>query len=51
MSFRLPLAAVIELLGPVLLVVLVGLVSTTASASNEVYFLNALVSVAIVVAI
>jgi len=26
MSFRLPLAAVIELLGPVLLVVLVGLV-------------------------
>ena len=48
---RLPLGAVVELLGPVLLVVLVGLVSTTASASNEVYFLNALVSVAIVVAI
>jgi len=51
MNLRLALAAVIELLGPVLLVVLVGLVSTTASASNEVYFLNALVSVAIVVAI
>jgi branched-chain amino acid transport system permease protein len=48
---RLPLGAVVELLGPVLLVVLVGLVSTTASASNEVYFVNALVSVAIVVAI
>ena len=34
-----------------LLVVAVGLVSTTASPSNQVYFLNALVSVAIVVAI
>ena len=34
-----------------LLVVAVGLFSTTVSPSNEVYFLNALVSVAIVVAI
>ena len=44
-------AAVPELAGPALLVVVVGLLATTASASNKVYFLNALVSVAIVVAI
>ena len=48
---RLPLGALVELLGPALLVVVVGLVTTTASASNKIYFLNALVSVAIVVAI
>jgi branched-chain amino acid transport system permease protein len=41
----------VQLAGPVLLVVAVGLFSTTVSPSNEVYFLNALVSVAIVVAI
>jgi branched-chain amino acid transport system permease protein len=35
----------------VLLVVVVGLLSTTASPSNKIYFLNALVAVAIVVAI
>jgi len=40
-----------ELAGPVLLVIVVGLLSTTASAANEIYFLNALVAVAIVVAI
>jgi branched-chain amino acid transport system permease protein len=41
----------VQLGGPVLLVVAVGLVSTTVSAANQVYFLNALVAVAIVVAI
>jgi branched-chain amino acid transport system permease protein len=41
----------VQLAGPALLVVVVGLVSTTASPSNEVYFLNALVAVAIVVSI
>jgi branched-chain amino acid transport system permease protein len=40
-----------ELLGPMLLVVAVGLVSTRVSLANEVYFLDALVSVAMVVAI
>jgi branched-chain amino acid transport system permease protein len=45
------LDALVELAGPVLLVVAVGLFSTTVSPSNEVFFLNALVSVAIVVAI
>jgi branched-chain amino acid transport system permease protein len=45
------LAAAAELAGPVLLVIVVGLLSTTASAANEIYFLNALVAVAIVVAI
>ena len=43
--------ALVELAAPMLLVVAVGLLSTTASPSNQVYFLNALVSVAIVVAI
>ena len=42
------LDALVELAGPVLLVVAVGLFSTTVSPSNEVFFLNALVSVAIV---
>ena len=41
----------IALLGPAALVVAVGLLSTTASPANQVYFLNALISVAIVVAI
>jgi branched-chain amino acid transport system permease protein len=45
------LDALVELAGPVLLVVVVGLFATTVSPSNEVYVLNALVSVAIVVAI
>ena len=41
----------IELLGPVLLVVLVGLLSTQVSLSNQLYFLNALVAVSMVVAV
>src|SRR4051812_49593598 len=41
----------VQLAGPSLLVVAVGLVATTTSPSNEVYFLNALISVSIVVAI
>jgi branched-chain amino acid transport system permease protein len=43
--------AATELLGPVALVVAVGFVATLVSQSNEIYVLNALVSVAIVVAI
>ena len=39
------------LLGPALLVVLVGICSTFVSRSNEIHFLNALAAVAIVVAI
>ena len=45
------LQPVVELLGPALLVVAVGALSTGVSRANEIYFLNALVSVAIVVAI
>ena len=45
------LDVVVQLAGPLLLVVAVGLFSTTVSPSNEVYFLNSLVSVAIVVSI
>jgi branched-chain amino acid transport system permease protein len=45
------LASAAELAGPMLLVIVVGLLSTRASAANEIYFLNALVAVAIVVAI
>jgi len=48
---RRAVAAVLELAGPALLIVVVGLLATSASASNKVYFLNALVDVAIVVAI
>ena len=48
---RRSLDAVVQLAGPVLLVVVVGLVSTTASAANQVYFLNALIAVAVVVSI
>ena len=40
-----------ELLGPVVLVVLVGLLATVVSRSTEVHVLDAIVSVAIVVAI
>jgi branched-chain amino acid transport system permease protein len=42
---------IVELLGPLAAVVAVGLLATTLSRSNEIYALNALVSVAIVVAI
>src|SRR3990170_4697730 len=41
----------LQLLAPVLLVLVVGIWSTLVSSSNEIYFLNAIVSVAIVVAI
>ena len=41
----------IEVLGPMLLVVIVGLLSTQVSAANEQYFLSAIISVAMVVAI
>ena len=44
-------AAAVELLGPMLVVVGVGIVATQVSQANELYFLNALVSVAMVVAI
>jgi branched-chain amino acid transport system permease protein len=45
------LDALVQLLAPAALVVVVGLVATTVSRANEIYFLNALVSVSIVVAI
>jgi branched-chain amino acid transport system permease protein len=45
------LHAAVQLLGPVALVLAVGLASTTVSDANRIYFLSALVSVAIVVAI
>jgi hypothetical protein len=41
----------VQLLAPVVLVIAVGIGSTFVSPSSEIYFLNALVSVAIVVAI
>src|SRR5204863_3593990 len=43
--------ALVQLLRPMALVTVVGLLSTTVSGANQVYFLNALVSVAIVIAI
>ena len=43
--------AALQLLAPALLVIAVGIWSTLVSSSKEIYFLNALVSVAIVVAI
>jgi branched-chain amino acid transport system permease protein len=43
--------AAVEVLAPALLVIAVGLVTTTVSPANEIYFLTALVSVAIVVAL
>jgi branched-chain amino acid transport system permease protein len=45
------LDALVQLLGPVVLVLAVGLASTAVSRAKEIYFLSALVSVAIVVAI
>jgi branched-chain amino acid transport system permease protein len=45
------LDAVVQLLAPVALVAAVGVVTSFVSRSTEIYFLNALVSVAIVVAI
>ncbi len=45
------LEAGVQLLAPVALVIAVGLISTTVSPANKIYFLNALVSVAMVVAI
>jgi branched-chain amino acid transport system permease protein len=48
MTRRLP---AIEALGPMLLVVLVGLASTRVSLANEQYFLSALISVGMVVAV
>jgi branched-chain amino acid transport system permease protein len=42
---------VVELSGPAVLVIATGLLSTTVSAANEIYFLTALVSVAMVVAV
>ena len=43
--------AAVQLLGPVALVVAVGVFSTTVSPANKIYFVNALVYVAMVVAI
>jgi branched-chain amino acid transport system permease protein len=43
--------ALTELLGPALLVVVVGVAAALVSASTRIYFLNALIAVAIVVAI
>ena len=48
---RRSLDTLVQLAGPMLLVVLVGIVSTTASPANQVYFLNALIAVAVVVSI
>ena len=48
MTRRLP---ALELLAPMLLVVLVGLLSTQVSLANEQYFLSALISVGMVVAV
>jgi branched-chain amino acid transport system permease protein len=45
------LATALQLAVPAALVVAVGIASTFASVSNEIYFLDALVSVAVVVAI
>jgi branched-chain amino acid transport system permease protein len=45
------LDVLVQLLGPMALVVVVGIVSTWVSRANEIYVLNALVSVAIVVSI
>ena len=45
------LEPLVQLAAPAVLVIAVGIGSTFVSSSNEIYFLNALVSVAIVVAI
>jgi branched-chain amino acid transport system permease protein len=44
-------AAALEVLGPMALVVVVGLLSTRVSLANEQYFLSAIISVAMVVAV
>jgi branched-chain amino acid transport system permease protein len=44
-------AAALEVLGPMALVVIVGLLSTQVSLANEQYFLSAIISVAMVVAV
>jgi branched-chain amino acid transport system permease protein len=44
-------AAALEVLGPMALVVVVGLLSTQVSLANEQYFLSAIISVAMVVAV
>jgi branched-chain amino acid transport system permease protein len=41
----------LQLLGPIVVVITIGALSTTVSPANEIYFLNALVYVAMVVAI
>jgi branched-chain amino acid transport system permease protein len=41
----------IQLLGPMLVVIVVGIVSEFVSAANDIYFLDALIAVAMVVAI
>jgi branched-chain amino acid transport system permease protein len=43
--------ALVQLAGPVALVVVVGLLSNLVSAANDIYFLDALISVAMVVSI
>jgi branched-chain amino acid transport system permease protein len=43
--------AALEVLGPMLVVVIVGLLSTQVSLANEQYFLSAIISVAMVVAV
>ena len=48
---RKPLDALVQFVGPAAAVIAVGVVATFVSGSSEIYFLNALVSVAIVVAI
>jgi branched-chain amino acid transport system permease protein len=44
-------SAALEVLGPMLLVIIVGLLSTQVSLANEQYFLSAIISVAMVVAV
>ena len=43
--------SVLELLAPVVLVVVAGLVGAVVSETNQIYFISALISVSIVVAI
>src|SRR5918999_3169258 len=50
-SMKRSLDAALQLLAPAVLVVVVGIWSTLVSDANELYFLNALVAVAMVVAI
>ena len=46
-----PLARLQQLLGPALLVIAVGILSAFVSTANDIYFLNALIAVAMVVSI